>query len=118
MKVHRIVCATRLRPDRESGHHRLADRERHRLRPVGALWGEITIAGGPVQQTNFDSYRVLRGNEMPQIEVHLLESDAPPGGIGETAVPSVAPAVCNAIFAATGQRLRGLPISALRNVKA
>jgi len=83
-----------------------------------ALWGEVTIAGGAVQQTNFNSYRVLRGNEMPQIEVHLLESDAPPGGIGETAVPLVAPALCNAFFAATGQRLRGLPISALRNVKA
>ena len=83
-----------------------------------ALWGEVTIAGGAAQQTNFNSYRVLRGNEMPKIEVHLLESDAPPGGIGETAVPLVAPALCNAFFAATGQRLRGLPISALRNVKA
>jgi isoquinoline 1-oxidoreductase beta subunit len=77
-----------------------------------ALWGEVTILGGRVQQTNFNSYRLLRGNEMPQLDVHLLPSDEPPGGIGEAAVPLVAPAVCNAIFAATGKRLRSLPISA------
>ncbi len=76
-----------------------------------ALWGDVTIVAGAVQQTNFNSYRVLRGNEMPLIEVQLLASDAPPGGIGETAVPLVAPAVCNAIFAASGRRLRSLPIS-------
>jgi isoquinoline 1-oxidoreductase beta subunit len=70
-----------------------------------------------VQQTNFNNYRVLRGNEMPQIDVHVLASDAPPGGIGEVAVPLVAPAVCNAFCAATGQRLRSLPISAHRSVK-
>lgn len=75
-----------------------------------ALWGEVTIARGVVQQRNFDGYRVLRGNELPEIEVELLPSTAPPGGIGEPAVAPVAPAVCNAIFAATGRRLRTLPI--------
>jgi isoquinoline 1-oxidoreductase beta subunit len=79
---------------------------------TAALWGEVTIVGGQVQQTNFNNYRVLRGNEMPEIEVHLVDSDEAPGGIGEPAVALVAPAICNAIFAATGKRLRELPISA------
>ena len=70
----------------------------------------MTIAGGKVQQTNFNNYRVLRNNEMPELDVHLVDSDEAPGGIGEAAVPLVAPALCNAIFAATGQRLRTLPI--------
>jgi isoquinoline 1-oxidoreductase beta subunit len=77
-----------------------------------ALWGEVTIVGGQVQQTNFNSYRVLRGDEMPELDLHLLPSDDPPGGIGEPAVALVAPAICNAIFAATGKRLRSLPIAA------
>jgi isoquinoline 1-oxidoreductase beta subunit len=76
-----------------------------------ALWGDITLVAGRVQQTNFNSYRVLRGNEMPDVDVHLLESDEAPGGIGEPAVAPVAPAICNAIFAATGKRLRTLPIA-------
>jgi len=77
---------------------------------TAALWGEVTLVGGRVQQTNFNSYRLLRGNEMPEIDVHLVQSDAAPGGIGEAAVPPVAPAICNAVFAATGKRLRALPI--------
>ncbi len=76
-----------------------------------ALWGDIAIVGGRVQQTNFNSYRVLRGNEMPDLDVHLIESGEAPGGIGEPAVALVAPAICNAIFAATGKRLRTLPIA-------
>jgi isoquinoline 1-oxidoreductase beta subunit len=79
-----------------------------------ALWGDITLKNGRAQQQNFHEYRVLRLHETPQIDVHLVPSDAAPGGIGETGVPPVAPAVCNAIFAATGKRLRSLPISAHR----
>ena len=75
-----------------------------------ALWGEVTLVGGKVQQTNFNNYRVLRNNELPELDVHLVESDETPGGIGEAAVPLVAPALCNAIFTATGKRLRELPI--------
>jgi isoquinoline 1-oxidoreductase subunit beta len=78
------------------------------------LWGDITLRNGRAQQQNFHEYRVLRLHETPQIDIHLVPSDAPPGGIGETGVPPVAPAVCNAIFAATGKRLRSLPISAHR----
>lgn len=77
-----------------------------------ALWGAITLENGRVQQQNFHDYRVLRLPETPEIDVQIIPSDAPPGGIGETGVPPVAPAICNAIFAATGKRLRSLPISA------
>ncbi|HEY2145270.1 MAG TPA: xanthine dehydrogenase family protein molybdopterin-binding subunit [Steroidobacteraceae bacterium] len=77
---------------------------------AAALWGEVTISGGRVLQTNFNNYRVLRGNEVPVIEVHLLESDELPGGIGEPGVALVAPAICNAIFTATAKRIRTLPI--------
>jgi isoquinoline 1-oxidoreductase beta subunit len=77
-----------------------------------ALWGDVTVSAGRVQQGNFNSYRLLRINEMPELDVHLLPSDDPPGGIGEPAVALVAPAICNAIFAATGKRLRSLPIAA------
>jgi isoquinoline 1-oxidoreductase subunit beta len=78
---------------------------------TAALWGEVTIAGGRVQQTNFNSYRLLRNNELPELDVHLVDSDESPGGIGEAGVPLVAPALCNAIFSATGIRLRKLPIA-------
>jgi isoquinoline 1-oxidoreductase beta subunit len=79
-----------------------------------ALWGDIKLREGRVLQSNFNDYRVLRLSEAPPIEVHIVPSDAKPGGIGETGVPPVAPAVCNAIFAATGKRLRSLPINAHR----
>jgi isoquinoline 1-oxidoreductase subunit beta len=78
---------------------------------TAALWGEVSIAGGRVQQTNFNSYRLLRNNELPELDVHLVDSDENPGGIGEAGVPLVAPALCNAIFSATGIRIRTLPIA-------
>jgi isoquinoline 1-oxidoreductase subunit beta len=83
-----------------------------------ALWGQVTIVGGQVQQTNFNNYRILRNNELPALDVHLLDSDEVPGGIGEAAVPLVAPALCNALFTATGVRLRALPIGGQRLLKA
>ncbi len=78
---------------------------------TAALWGEITLERGRVRQANFDGYRLLRLNEMPAIEVKLLESSEAPGGVGEPSTALVAPAVCNAIYAATGRRLRDLPIA-------
>jgi isoquinoline 1-oxidoreductase subunit beta len=75
-----------------------------------ALWGEITLKGGRVEQHNFNDYRVLRINETPQIEVHLVKNTEAPGGIGEPGTVGIAPAVTNAIFAATGKRIRKLPI--------
>jgi isoquinoline 1-oxidoreductase beta subunit len=74
-----------------------------------ALKNEITIKNGAVEQTNFDSYDPLRFNEAPPIEVHLVTSKEDPGGMGEPGLPPAAPAVANAIFAATGERLRRLP---------
>jgi isoquinoline 1-oxidoreductase beta subunit len=75
-----------------------------------ALKGAITIDRGRVEQGNFDRYDVVRIDEMPQIDTVIVESDNPSGGIGEASVPPIAPAVCNAIFAATGKRVRRLPI--------
>ena len=75
-----------------------------------ALFGEITIEKGRVEQANFDTYPVLRIDEAPAIEVHLVASNEAPGGIGEPGTSGVAPAVVNAIFAAVGVRLRHLPI--------
>jgi len=77
---------------------------------TAALWGEITIDKGRVQQSNFHDYRMLRINEAPAIDVHLIKSGEPPGGIGETGVTTAPPAIRNAIYAATGIALRRLPI--------
>jgi isoquinoline 1-oxidoreductase beta subunit len=77
---------------------------------TAALWGKITIARGRVQQSNFNDYRMLRIHEIPQIEVHLIKSGEAPGGIGETGATAAPPALGNAVFAATGIRLRHLPI--------
>jgi isoquinoline 1-oxidoreductase subunit beta len=78
----------------------------------GALFGEITIKDGRVEQTNFADYRVLRINETPQIAVHITKSTEPPGGIGEPGTSCVMPALTNAIFAACGKRIRTLPVGA------
>jgi len=75
-----------------------------------ALYGEITIKDGRVEQTNFGDYRVLRINEVPRIEVTLVKSQEAPGGIGEPGTSCVMPALTNAIFAATGTRIRKLPV--------
>jgi isoquinoline 1-oxidoreductase beta subunit len=77
---------------------------------TAALWGEITIDKGRVQQSNFHDYRMLRINEVPKIEVHVVKSGEPPGGIGETGVNGGPPALRNAIYAATGVALRRMPI--------
>jgi isoquinoline 1-oxidoreductase beta subunit len=77
---------------------------------TAALFGQITIDRGRVQQSNFNDYRMLRINEIPEIEVHLIKSGEAPGGIGETGATAAPPALGNAVFAATGIRLRQLPI--------
>ena len=76
----------------------------------GALWGEITLKNGRVEQSNFHDYRVLRMNETPPIEVHLVRNLEKPGGMGEPATAAIAPALANAVFAATGRRVRELPL--------
>jgi isoquinoline 1-oxidoreductase beta subunit len=77
---------------------------------TAALHGAITLNKGRVEQSNFHDYQPLRINEMPAVEVHILQSSEKPTGVGEPGVPPVAAAVANAIFAATGKRLRNLPL--------
>jgi isoquinoline 1-oxidoreductase beta subunit len=79
---------------------------------TAALYGEITLKNGRVEQTNFDTYQILRMNDAPAIEVHIVKSAEPPGGMGETGTSAVVPAIANAIFAATGKRLRKMPVDA------
>jgi isoquinoline 1-oxidoreductase subunit beta len=77
-----------------------------------AFYGEITATNGAIDQSNFDDYPMVRMNTAPrEAHVHIVESDAPPGGIGEPGLPAIAPALCNAVFAATGKRVRELPLS-------
>ena len=110
LKVHRVVCAL------DCGfvvNPSSIDAQARSCIVYGltsALYGAITIKGGRVQQNNFNDYKMLRMNEMPEIEVHVVPSGGDPTGAGEFAVPPVAPALCNAIFAATGKRVRRLPI--------
>ncbi|HEU4988926.1 MAG TPA: xanthine dehydrogenase family protein molybdopterin-binding subunit, partial [Gemmatimonadaceae bacterium] len=110
VKVHRVVCAfdcgQMINPDTVVAQVESA---------VGwalsaARYGEITVKNGAVQQSNFTDYQVVRMNEMPRVEVHLVDNHEPPTGVGEPGVPPFAPALLNAIFDATGARLRRLPV--------
>jgi isoquinoline 1-oxidoreductase beta subunit len=111
IKVERVVCAvdcgTPINPDII-----MAQMEGGIGFGLGAvLWGNITLENGRVQQSNFNDYRVLRMNEMPKVEVHLVSSAEPPTGVGEPGVAPIGPALANAIFAATGKRVHELPFS-------
>jgi isoquinoline 1-oxidoreductase beta subunit len=110
IKVHRVVCAV------DCGRHVNPDTIAAQMEGAiaygltAALKGNITINKGRVEQSNFQDYEMLRMNEMPKTEVHIVPSDEPPGGVGEPGTPPIAPAVCNAIFAITGKPIRRLPI--------
>jgi isoquinoline 1-oxidoreductase subunit beta len=110
VRVRRVVCAvdcgTIVNPDTVK-----AQMESGIVFGIGgALWGEVTLKNGRVEQSNFNDYRVLRMNETPPIEVHLVRNGEKPGGIGEPGTAATAAALANAIFAATGKRLRKLPL--------
>jgi isoquinoline 1-oxidoreductase beta subunit len=110
IRVHRVVCAvdcgTVINPDTVA-----AQMEGGIVFGLtAALKAEITIENGRVQQSNFHDYPLLRIDEMPVVEVHIVPSEERPSGIGEMGVPPIAPAVANALFAATGRRIRQLPI--------
>jgi isoquinoline 1-oxidoreductase beta subunit len=110
-KVHRVVCAvdcgTAVNPDVIR-----AQVEGGIGFGLGAvLQEEITLTDGVVDQSNYDAYFPLRIDAMPKVEVHIVESEAPPTGIGEPGVPPIGPAVANAVYKATGQRVRVLPFA-------
>ena len=110
VRVNRVVsvvdCGTPVNPD---GVRAMTEGAiNYALTPV--LTGEITIKDGAVEQSNFHDYQVLRMDRAPDIEVHIVPSTANPGGMGEPGVPPLAPAFANAVFAATGKRLRRLPV--------
>jgi len=111
LKIHRIVCAVDCGQMVNPSIVQAQAEGGIIFGLTAALFGEINVKAGQVQEKNFDTYRLLRINEIPEIEVHLIDSDDPPGGMGEPTVALVAPAVCNAIFAVTGKRLRSLPIA-------
>jgi isoquinoline 1-oxidoreductase beta subunit len=75
-----------------------------------ALWGEVDFEAGQARQSNYHDYRVVRMGQMPEVAIDILTSGATPEGVGEPPLPPVAPAVANAVFAATGVRLRSLPL--------
>lgn len=75
-----------------------------------ALYSNITAKEGQIEQGNFDDYQVARTDSTPDTRVYLVDGDGPPAGVGEPGVPPTAPAICNAIFNATGKRIRALPV--------
>ncbi|MFY7865181.1 molybdopterin cofactor-binding domain-containing protein [Roseateles sp.] len=110
IRVHRVVCAIDcgvvVNPDTVEAQMQSAIV----YGLSAALFGEITIKNGRVEQSNFPSYEAIRMAQMPQIEVHILPSSAAPGGVGEPGTPPIAPAVANALFSLSGERLRDLPL--------
>jgi isoquinoline 1-oxidoreductase beta subunit len=121
VRAHRIVCAvdcgTVVNPDTVK-----AQIEGGVIFGISAaLYGEVTLKNGRVEQSNFHNYRVMRINETPAIDVHMVRSREAPGGIGEPGTAVTAPALANAVFAATGKRIRTLPLRpdrlSLRNLR-
>ena len=110
VRVRRVVCAV------DCGTVVNPDTVRAQIQSAiifgitAALYGEITLKDGRVEQTNFDTYQILRMNEAPAIEVYIVQNFEPPGGMGEAGTSAIVPALTNAIFAATGKRLRKLPV--------
>lgn len=118
LKVHRVVCAIDcglavnpegVRAQMESGII---------FGLTAVLYGEISLEKGRVKQRNFHDYKILRMNETPVMEIYIADSNEKMGGAGEPGVPPLAPAIANAIFAATGNRVRKLPLQAADLTKA
>jgi isoquinoline 1-oxidoreductase subunit beta len=110
VRVHRVVCAIDCGPvvNPDTIEAQMQSGIVYGL--TAAFYGEIGIDRGRVVQSNFNDYRMLHMDEMPRIDVYIVPSTDAQGGVGEPGTPPVAPAVCNAIFAATGKRIRTLPI--------
>jgi isoquinoline 1-oxidoreductase beta subunit len=111
VKVHRVVCAI------DCGRIVNPDTIKAQMESAitfglsAALYGSITLKNGRVEQSNFHDYPLVRLPDMPQVEVHIIDSREPPGGVGEPGVPPLAPAVANALYAASGARVRSLPLT-------
>lgn len=118
LKVHRVVCAIDcgLAVNPEGVRAQMESGIIYGLTAV--LYGEISLNKGRVQQRNFHDYKILRMNETPVIEVHIADSTEKMGGAGEPGVPPLGPAIANALFAATGKRVRKLPLQATDLMKA
>lgn len=110
IKVHRVVCAIDCGPVVNPLTVEAQMQSGIAFGLSAALHSELTFKDGKVEQSNFHNYVVLRSNEMPKVEVHIVPSTDKMGGVGEPGTPPIAPAVANAVFAATGQRLRKLPL--------
>jgi isoquinoline 1-oxidoreductase subunit beta len=110
--VHRVVCAVDC--GRVTNPNTIAAQMEGGIvyGLTAALYGAITLKNGRVVQSNFHDYQMLAMKEMPRVEVFIVQSDEPPTGVGEPGVPPIAPAVANAVFAATGKRIRKLPMRA------
>jgi isoquinoline 1-oxidoreductase beta subunit len=110
VRLHRVVCAI------DSGHVVNPDTIVAQVESgvvyglTAALYGEITVKDGRVEQGNFDDYPMLQLRDMPKVEVAIVPSGDFWGGLGEPPLPPIAPALCNALFAATGKRIRSLPL--------
>ncbi|HLJ24509.1 MAG TPA: xanthine dehydrogenase family protein molybdopterin-binding subunit [Candidatus Acidoferrales bacterium] len=110
VKVHRVVCAVDVGRVVNPANIVMQSESAVVYGLSSALYGEITIANGRVVQANFNNYPVLRMDAMPTIEVYIVPSEEKPTGAGELSVPPLVPALCNAIYTATGRRIRRLPI--------
>jgi isoquinoline 1-oxidoreductase beta subunit len=111
VRVHRVICAVDcgsvVNPDTVASQ--MEGAIVYGL--AAALKGEITIRDGGVVQDSFRDYPLLTMAEMPAVDVHIVSTNEPPGGVGEPGLPPIAPAVANAVFAATGRRVRRLPMT-------
>jgi isoquinoline 1-oxidoreductase beta subunit len=110
LRVHRIVCAIDCGPVVNPDTIRAQMEGGAVFGLTAALYGEITFEKGRVRQRNFHDYPLVRMNEAPEVEAHIVPSTEKMGGVGEPGVPPVAPAVANAIFTLTGNRIHRLPI--------
>jgi isoquinoline 1-oxidoreductase beta subunit len=110
VRVHRMVCAIDCGQYVNPGIIAAQTEGGAIFGASAALYQELTFDNGRLQQTNFHTFPVMRINESPQIETHIVENNEKSGGIGEPGVPCAAPAIANAVFAVTGKRIRRLPI--------
>ncbi|WP_424631323.1 molybdopterin cofactor-binding domain-containing protein [Bradyrhizobium sp. SYSU BS000235] len=110
VRVHRVTCAVDCGPVVNPDTVRAQVQGAVMYGVTAALYGEITLKDGRVEQSNFDTYQALRINEAPAVDVHIIQGAQAPGGMGETGTSCIVPAVGNAVFAATGKRMRKMPV--------